>query len=404
MSIELEQARQLLLAEAAPCGEVETLPLLETVGRIAAADAAATMDAPPFPRSPLDGYAVYHGDITHATVEIPVTLPITETIYAGDMPKLKLNPGQTVKIATGAPIPEGADCVIKQEIVTILPDSVRFSTPHKAYQNYCFPGEDVAAGDLLALSGMPVNPVAINALAGQGISSLKVYRKPRIGILSTGSELFSGYDTLTPGKIYDSNSSFFASMMTALNAVPVLAAPCSDEPGKLAEAIDTLLANCDAVITTGGVSVGARDYLPQAGDVLGAKSLFHGLCIKPGGAVLGLKREEKYILCLSGNPLSAFITFQLLAVPLIKRLAGYSQVIPGSYQARFHGSFPKAAERRRFLPAIVSGGDVYLPDNTRGTGRHTTAINCNCLIDMPAGTKGLADADIVEVIGYEGGF
>lgn len=302
--------------------KTEEISLLQALGRVAAGDVCARVAQPPFDRSALDGYALRAADIAAAGPETPVTLPVSRYLCAGSDPGGPLAPGTAARIMTGAPVPAGADCVLRQEDTESDGQTVTFHAPVEARANVCFAGEDIAPGKCLVPAGTRLDEVSLGLLAGQGVQTVTVYAKPRAALMPTGDELCSPETPLRPGKIYDSNGPMLAARMLRLGAEPTLLAAGPDDPAALAGKLARLLAEYSLVITTGGVSVGDRDYLPQAAEEAGAKLLFYGIDAKPGTPALAAGKDGHVLLCLSGNPFASFATFELLARPALAKLQG----------------------------------------------------------------------------------
>ena len=239
--------RVLDAAAALPRPEVETLPLEKACGRIAAKALCARMDQPPFDRSPLDGYALHSADTAGASRETPVALPVTMKLYAGDAPAAALPVGCATRIMTGAPLPEGADCVLMQELTDSGEETVQLYSSLKPQQNVVLRGGDIAAGAIIAAEGTPLTPAHLGVLAGQGYAEVPVYRTLTVGILSTGSELLALGELWAPGKIYDANGIQNAARLGQLGFA-VQRRHCSDDPEVIACQLRELLTGCDAVI------------------------------------------------------------------------------------------------------------------------------------------------------------
>ena len=317
-----EALRRVLDAAAAlPRPEMETVPLDEAGGRIAAGTLSARMDQPPFDRSPFDGYALHSADAAGASRETPVTLPVTMKLYAGDAPASPLPAGCAARIMTGAPLPEGADCVLMQELTDSGEETVQLYAAMKPQQNVVFRGGDIAAGAVIAEAGTVLSPAHLGVLAGQGYAEVPVYKTLTVGVLATGSELLAPGKAWTPGKIYDANGVQNAARLRQLGFA-VKRRHCSDDPEEIAREMRELLAECDAVITSGGVSVGQKDYLPAVLEQLNADILFAGVAQKPGSPMLAGKIDGKLVFCLSGNPFAAAATLEQYAVPALLRAAG----------------------------------------------------------------------------------
>ena len=377
--------------------KTEEIPLLQALGRVAAGDVCARVAQPPFDRSALDGYALRAADIAAAGPETPVTLPVSRYLCAGSDPGGPLAPGTAARIMTGAPVPAGADCVLRQEDTESNGQTVTFHAPVEARANVCFAGEDIAPGKCLVSAGTRLDEVTLGLLAGQGVQTVTVYAKPRAALMPTGDELCSPETPLRPGKIYDSNGPMLAARMLRLGAEPTLLAAGPDDPAALAGKLARLLAEYPLVITTGGVSVGDRDYLPQAAEEAGAKLLFYGIDAKPGTPALAAGKDGHVLLCLSGNPFASFATFELLARPALAKLQG-ADPAPVRVRAALANGFGKPSPLRRFVRATLMGGVVTLPKGGHFSGGIGALAGCNCLVDVPAGSRALNAGDEVEVI------
>ena len=263
--------------------------------------------------------------------------------------------------------------------------------------NVCFAGEDITPGKCLVPAGTRLDEVSLGLLAGQGVQTVTVYAKPRAALMPTGDELCSPETPLRPGKIYDSNGPMLAARMLRLGAEPTLLAAGPDDPAALAGKLARLLAEYPLVITTGGVSVGDRDYLPQAAEEAGAKLLFYGIDAKPGTPALAAGKDGHVLLCLSGNPFASFATFELLARPALAKLQG-ADPAPVRVRAALANGFGKPSPLRRFVRATLMGGVVTLPKGGHFSGGIGALAGCNCLVDVPAGSRALNAGDEVEVI------
>lgn len=396
--ISLEDASNRLLQHIKSISETEAVPLLESVDRICAESITALTDQPPFDRSPLDGYALRSVDSIGASKETPVFLQVIGQINAGDPPYKSILPGQAVRIMTGAPIPAGADCVIRQEITNYSMGTVQIFTELSPHENFCFKGEDVFFGDSLLEQGQRIDWTHIGILAMQGMAVLPVFRRPKVGLLTTGDELTAANMPLRPGKIYDSNGPLLSARLQKLGAVPILSAHCADDPAGIADEIKELSKQCDFILTTGGVSVGARDYLPSAAELLHAEILFHGLDAKPGSPTMAMLFNETPILSLSGNPFAATAMFEILGRPVIERLSGHIGVYPQRIQAPLRGDFLKPSASRRLIRGRFTNNEVIIPSTGHSSGMLSKFVGCNCLVDIPAGNPRLISGSIVSVL------
>ena len=404
----LEEAVELLLQNTPTPRFFVSVPLLDALGRVAAGDYVSRFDQPPFDRSPLDGYAARCEDIADATPENPAILTVVQKIYAGAGVGKPIGPGEAAFILTGAPLPPGANCVVAQEDADKDAERVKIRLPLKKHQNCVFRGEDIKAGHLMAERGTKLNSAHIGILAGQGICELEVYPRNNIALMSVGNELAppsnrssdvpAGETPLPFGMIYESNSWTLAARVLELGGESHVAKCAMDDPCQIATALEKLLGENDFVITTGGVSVGERDYMPQALKKLNANTLFHGLKYKPGGITLGVLKDGKLILCLPGNPFAAFMSFELLARPALGKLAGLKDFRACRIRAVLRGTFPKHSHQRRFIRGCMVGGEVFVEKEGHAAGSLSSLTRCNCLIDIPAASPPLPDGSAVEVL------
>ena len=380
--IELEEALALLTGTVSPLG-TETLPLAAALGRTLAADVTAPLDQPPFDRSPLDGYALRASDTAGASQDHPAVLAVVGTLYAGDQAKTPVGPGQAVRIMTGAMLPPGCDCVVAQE-KTDRGNPVSVFTALDPFQNYICQGEDYQAGSPLLKADARLDAAALGVLASAGIAQVPVHRRPKVGLLTTGDEVAPPGVPLPPGKIYSSNQTLLAARLTELG-FGAETAHRGDDPTAVAETMGELLADCDVLITTGGVSVGDKDIFHQALPLLGAERVFWRVLVKPGTPAMFSMYEGKPILSLSGNPFAAFTTFELLARPLLAALEGGPGLRSSCKAAILDTDFPKASPVRRFLRGRYEDGHVALPAG-HSSGQLASLVGCNCLVELPAGS------------------
>ncbi len=396
-NISLEEAQHLLLERATSPGECE-LSIGEALGRIVSRDVVAAQSLPSFDRSPLDGYALRACDTMSAQPTQPVTLWVIEEIPAGRAAAKTVTGGTAAKVLTGAPIPEGADVVVKQEDVFVDGNLIHVFQPLRARNNVVHIGENIKHGEMLAKQGTIVTAAIIGLLAEQGIKTLYVYEPIKAAIISTGDELVGLDEPLTLGKIYDSNRHTLQARCKELGIDPVLLANVPDCRAQIAARIEEGLAAADVVITTGGVSVGDYDLVKDAVETLGASILFWRVDIKPGSPMLAAVKDGKMIIGLSGNPVAAMITFDLLAVPLLKKMMGYNKYFYSRLQGTLVNGFHKASEQRRFLRAklLTESGRLWI----RLMGMQTNSAlksmaECNLFVDIPAGSGALAAGETV---------
>lgn len=381
------EARDLLLKHVKTIGK-EKIPLLECFGRVLGQDLTANINVPPFDRSPLDGYAFRAEDSRNASKEHPVTLRVLEEIPAGSTPHCQVTKGYAVKILTGAPIPAGADAVIKYELTEFTNETVTIFESLQSGSNIIKKGEDVKVNEMLLRKGCHIDMGVSGTLAAQNIAYPVVYQIPKIGIISTGCELQEIGTLLKNGKIYNSNQYLLSHALKQFGCQPVILGSANDHTEQIQELIQQGLSTCDAVILTGGVSAGDYDLTPNAMRLAGAEILFQGVDLKPGMAcAYGIKNEV--LLCgLSGNPAAAITNFYLVALPAIRKLCGYQDPLLEEISVVLLDDFKKSNQRTRALRGKLdlSAGTVgmHIP-NSQGNAVISSAIGCNVLAVIPSG-------------------
>jgi len=392
------QARELLLGFAAPV-ETETAALDECAGRVLAFDLLAAEDVPPFDRSAYDGYAFRAEDTAQACRERPVTLRLTETVPAGRVPALPVGPGQAAHVMTGAKIPRGADAVINFERTSFTDETVTLLDPVRPGANIVLRGEDVKAGTLLAPAGTVIDAGLAGTLAAQGIPLVTVYRRPRVGLISTGSEIVEADEKQADGQIRNANRASFAALLQREGCQTVYLGRAGDEADAICALIQAGLDACDALILTGGVSVGDWDVTPAAMEQAGAEILLRGVDMKPGMAcAYGLARG-KLILGLSGNPASALTNFCACALPALRKLCGRADPLPTPIRAALARDFKKKSPSLRFLRGRLdfSDGTVrFVSSADQGNIILSSTIGCNAFALIPAGSGPVAAGTALE--------
>ena len=381
-------ARGLLLDAVSTVG-TERVPLSNCGGRILAQDVVAGENIPPFDRSPYDGYAFRAADTAGVSNERPVTLRILEEVPAGAVPTVTVTEGTAVKLLTGAPIPKGADAVIPYELTEFTEATVTVFSPLSSGENIVYTGEDIRKGDVLAHGGERIDPGIAGTLASQGIAAPAVYRVPKVGILSTGSELVEAADAPGPGKIRNSNRYTFEAALKALGCESVYLGIAGDSTEEICALIQKGLAECDAIVSTGGVSVGDYDLTPDAMEMAGVELLFHGVTIKPGMACAYGVYDGKPVCGLSGNPASALTNFYAIALPALRKLMGHREPLPQEIRVRLCHDFRKKSPATRFLRGKLElkEGAVFMSlPKDQGNVVLSSAIGCNVMAIVPAGS------------------
>ena len=385
----LETAIKTLLAQVKKIEDVEKIPLLESVGRFTAKDYFAQFDNPPFNRSPLDGYAL-------KSEETPGKFKIVAEECAGDFFDGEIKNSECLRIMTGAAIPASCDCVIRQEDIQLDGENIFVPRKLKRHENFCFAGEDVKAGKILVKKNTKLNAKHIAILASQGFSEVEVYRLPKVAIASTGDELLNPNEKLSSGKIYNSNLFFMAARLKEFGFQPIILGNLRDDVEAACTKIRSVENEIDFLITTGGVSVGKKDIMHEVVKNLGEK-IFWRVLMKPGAPVIGWKTEKFLGLALSGNPFAAFVTFEILARYVLAEFTDNTEFIYSHTDAVMVDDFNKKSPSRRFIRAKFRHGRIYL-QSQHESGSLYSAANCNCLVDIPAGTEKLSIGDVVNVI------
>jgi molybdopterin molybdotransferase len=381
-------ARDLLLERVSPV-ETETLPLADCAGRVLARELKAAENVPPFDRSPYDGYAFRSADSSRASKETPVTLRIIEEVPAGAVPTQLCTQGTAIKILTGAPIPQGADAVTPYERTQFTDTHVTLFSPAKLGENIVYAGEDVHRGDVLARKGTVIDAGLAGTLAGQGVAAPQVYRVPKIGILSTGNEVTEVGQALESGKIYNSNRYTLTAAVKALGCQPVFLGLAGDRVEDICALVRQGLDTCDAVLSTGGVSVGDYDLTPDAMEQAGVELLFRGVQLKPGMACAYGVGQGKLVCGLSGNPASALTNFYAVAAPALEKLTGAGDYLPREVTVTLAQDFTKKSPCTRLLRGTLDLSDgtarMRLPAD-QGNVVLSSVIGCDVMAVVPGGT------------------
>ncbi len=382
------EARDLLLNIVQPV-DTENVTLDECAGRVLAFDLKAAEDVPPFDRSAYDGYAFRASDTVSASKDHPVSLRITETVPAGQVSQYPIGSGEAAHVMTGAKIPQGADCVINFERTAFTEETVTLFEPFKSGSNIVVRGEDVKAGAMLAPCGTVIDAGLAGTLAAQGIALVSVYRKPVVGLISTGSEVVEADQEQPLGKIRNANRSTFMALLAKEGCSARYLGLAGDEAESISAMVSQGLKDCDAVILTGGVSVGDWDVTPAAMEMAGANILLRGVKMKPGMACAYGVAGDKLVLGLSGNPASSFTNFCACALPAIRRLCGRSKPLPKAFQAELTKGFHKKSPADRFLRGRLSLSDgtvEFLSSSDQGNVVLSSTIGCDAFLHIPGGS------------------
>lgn len=396
--ITLEEAVQLICGHAHKCEKIEEIAVEKAGGYLLAEDIYAGIDNPPFPRTPVDGYAVRAEDLKGASQETPVSLKVVGRIYAGeDGQAEKIGPGEAMRIMTGGPFPQGSNTAVRQEDTNDGEDTVLIYKEQKEYDNYCFQGEDYKKDSLLLKKGDLITFAEQGILSSVGRTAVKVFRKPVVRILTTGDEVCSPGQPLLPGKIYDSNGMLVSSRLRELGIEPAEISHVADSEEVLAEKLKKACEDADIIITTGGVSVGKKDILHGALEKAGAEKIFWRVLIQPGTPSIFSVYKNTLIISLSGNPFGAMANLELLVRPLLYVMTGNERYTMEKREGILTEVFSKKSKGRRFVRAVYQNGEVTFPSGILSSGAIATLRGCNCLLDIPAGSPALETGEKVKV-------
>jgi molybdopterin molybdotransferase len=393
----VEEALEGILSRVRPIAPRE-VPLMDALGRTLAADVTADRDVPPFRNSAMDGYAVRGADVVSA----PARLRVIGSVPAGGMPDRAVGPGEAMRIMTGAPMPEGADTVVRVEDTDNADDVVTVSAATRAGTSVRQAGEDLRRGTTVLTAGTVLRPAEIGVLASLGVAKPLVIARPRVAVLSTGDEVVDVGETPGPGKIRDSNRYSVGTAVWAAGCGPWLRPIVRDTPDALRGALRDAL-DADAVVTSGGVSVGDHDWVKPVVGEMGRLEVW-AIAIRPGRPLaFGELRAEGDrtvpIFGLPGNPVSALLTFELFVRPALLKMSGRAKLFRPTAQATLLDPIDKPKELRFFARGIhdAAAGTARLT-GPQGSGILRSMALANCLLDLPPGRASFAAGETVSVI------
>ncbi|MFC5703804.1 gephyrin-like molybdotransferase Glp [Cohnella faecalis] len=405
-TIQPEEAQRILLERAVPL-ENEIVSLSDAWGRRLAEDVHATEPFPPFRRSGMDGYAVRTEDLLLATPDEPAILSVVEAIPCGAVPARRIAKGQAARIMTGGMVPDGADAVVMLEMTRPATEGgdgslVAIAHPIPAGRNVADVGCEMSAGQKLLTAGQVVLAGESALLAACGFARVPVVCKPKVAILSTGSELLEVDEPLQPGRIRNSNSIMLEALVKQAGAEPVVLGRVPDDVHAAQALVERGLAEADLMLTTGGVSVGDYDIMVDLLARWDGRTLFNKVAMRPGSPTTAAESGEgRLLLALSGNPGACFVGFHLFALPVIRTMLGSSEPLPERFEARLAESFPKVNAYTRFIRSRteISRGTLYVrPTGDDKSSLMTTIVGADCLIVIPPTKEGFAQGELVEAI------
>lgn len=386
-----DEARDLLLKEVFTY-EIETVLLEEGLHRVIAEDIHAKINVPSFDRSPYDGFAIRGEDTVGATKTSGVKLNIVEEIPAGFYPTVEITKGTAAKIFTGGPVPAGANVCLKFEETEEADGYVEIFREIPPNTDIVYAGEDRKKDDLILSKGEVLNTGSLGELASQGYSTVRVFKKPVVGIFNMGSELKSPEEELEPGKIYNSNYNTLHAFMRNVGFEVKNLGLVEDDSTKVEEKTLAAIEDVDVLFTTGGASVGDYDYALTSMQNLGAEILFWKTAMKPGGSIVLSKLKNKLVFGLSGNPAAALLSLYRVGLPVLYKMCGRKNLVPETIDVYLREGLKKKSPAVRLLRGRLefSEGKVYFKENAeQGNGVVSSFVDCDALAEVPMGTPPL---------------
>jgi molybdopterin molybdotransferase len=382
--------------------EPEAIPTSEAVGRVLAAPVVAPHALPAFPRSTVDGFAVRAADTHGASPSLPAYLQVVGEVPMGRASDLKLSPGQAALVHTGGMVPDSADAVVMlEDTQSPRPGEIEVLKPSASGQNVIAAGEDVSPGESVLEAGVHLRPQEIGGLMALGIAEVRVARRPRVGILSSGDEVVDPESTPGPAQVRDVNSYALSALVVEAGGEPIRHGIVPDQMGALQEAARKALGVSDLVVITAGSSASARDLTAEAIRSLGEPGvLVHGVAIRPGKPTILAVADEVPVIGLPGNPVSALVIARLFVVPVIRRLLGErGPALPARWMARLSANIASEAGREDYIPVrlvVTPEGLVAEPVYGR-SNLIFTLVRADGLIRIAPEVTGLSAGAAVEV-------
>ena len=383
--IEVEDALQRIISAITP-GIPETVPLRAALDRVLAQDVFAPISLPSFDNSAMDGYAVQAADVLHVRPQTPARLRCIGSVPAGTSYTQTVQPQTCVRIFTGSPLPEGADAVVMQEDTQTDGEFIEVLDAVKPWENVRLTGEDVKAGAVIARAGERLKVPSLAVLGAVGVATVSAARRPVVGILSTGNELVEVGAPLTPGKIYESNRAMISALVSQAGAEPRCYPIVQDTLEDTRTALERAFAECEAVITTGGVSVGEYDRVKAAFESLGGTLDFWKVAMRPGKPFVFGRRSGKILFGLPGNPVSAFVTFLVLVRPALLRMQGAIDISLPTHPGVLSETLHNRGGRRHFVRVCVDAAGQVRGAGLQASHALGSLAQSNGLVDVPPET------------------
>jgi molybdopterin molybdotransferase len=393
-TISLEEARRRLDAAVRPIARTERVRLEDAGGRVASADLTSPIDVPPFARSAMDGYAVSAADTEGASRSTPSRLRLLDRIYTGAVSTVTIDAGSCAEIATGAPLPAGADAVVMVEDTATADGAVEIYAAASPGQHIGRRGADIAAGDRVISAGDLLSPSRVGAIAAIGCAEAEVFAKPRVAILSTGNEVIEPGRALAAGQIYDVNRFTLGAIVSAHGGIPEPRHAAQDTVAALVDALDAC-ASADLIVFSGGSSVGERDLVVDAIAARG-EMIFHGIAVRPGKptafAIVGGRTP---FFGMPGNPTSCLSNAYILLVPFLRALARLPAHAPRTVSAPLGRRIASAVNRHQFYTVRLRDGAAF--PAFKGSGDITSLSQADGYIEIPADQSVVEEGALVTV-------
>ena len=390
------------IKEFLPERKIEEVTLLNATGRVSAEDVYSISDVPPFDRATMDGFAIRAEDTFDADEDNPVRLKVIGRIAAGDHPTMEVKRGEAVEIATGAPMPKGANAVVMVEFTRVIGDFVELFKPVSPGENVMSAGSDIMAGELILRRGDAITHREIGVMAACGIDRVKVFKRPKVAVISTGNELIEVGSPLEYGKIYDVNSYALCSAVKENGGEPIFIGIARDNRDEIKKLIEKGLKIADIVITSGGTSAGVGDIIYNILNEWEPGVLVHGIAIKPGKPTVIAVCDGKFVFGLPGYPTSALTIFEIFVAPLIRRLSGFD-VERKKIRCKLAMKTFSSEGRREYLPVNIvrgSGGFTAYPVTGSYSGAITALSFTDGFVEIPENVVMLEEGEDVEVTLY----
>jgi molybdopterin molybdotransferase len=381
-TISLDEARRRLDTAVRPIARTERVRLEDAAGRIAAADVVSAIDVPPFARSAMDGYAVIAADTEGATRSAPTRLRLIDRIYTGQPSSIAIARGTCAEIATGAPLPGGADAVVMVEETAVSEQGIEIFTAATAGQHIGRRGADIGSGDRVLATGDLLSPSRLGAIAAVGRAEVEVFAKPRVAILSTGNEVIEPGQRLEPGQIFDVNRFTLGAIVSAHGGIAEPRHAAQDTVAALVDALDAC-ATADLIVFSGGSSVGERDLVVDAIAARG-EMIFHGIAVRPGKptAFATIGSAATPFFGMPGNPTSCLSNAYILLLPFLRALARLPPHAPRRVRAPLGRRIASAVNRHQFYTVRLRDGVAF--PAFKGSGDITSLSQADGYIEIPA--------------------